>query len=102
MVDFNNPIAGKDVVYDVNVLRKLDKLEDKLKSFIGFLFKKELKFKIEGKKLIIEVEEPMVKFVEMFKDKFKEIFDVNLEVKSVKQEKPKSDENKEKDTKKSQ
>ena len=99
MVDFNNPVAGKDVVYEVNVLRKLEKIDDKLKSFIDFLFKKELKFKIQDKKLVLEVEEPIVKFVEMFKDKFKEIFDLDLEVKGMKpkkSEKPKSDENKEK------
>jgi len=105
MVDFNNPVAGKDVVYEVNVLRKLEKIEDKISSFIGFLFKKELKFNIQNKKIILEVEEPMAKFVEMFKDKFKEIFEMDLEVKPVKkkkEEKPKSDENIEKDTKKSQ
>ena len=100
IVDFNNPVAGKDVTYDLNVLRKVEKQEEKIKSFIDFLFKQELKFEIKEKKLIIEIEKQMIQFVEMFKDKFKEIFDLDLEVKESK--KIKSDENKEKDHRKSQ
>jgi len=80
MVDFNNPIAGKDVVYKIKVLRKLEDINEKIKAFIDFLFKRNLNFEIKDKKIIIEVEKPIVKFVEMFKDKFKDIFDLGLEV----------------------
>jgi len=87
MVDFNNPLAGKDIVYDINILRKIEDINEKIKAFNEFLFRKDFKFKIEDKKLIIEVEKSMVKFVEMFKDKFKEIFDLELEVKEVEEKK---------------
>ncbi len=83
MVDFNNPIAGRDVVYKVKVLRKVDDLNEKIKAFNEFLFKRELKFEVKDKKIIIEVEESMVKFVEMFKDKYKDIFEMELEVKGI-------------------
>ncbi len=78
LVDFNNPLAGKDVIYDIKILRKVDDLSEKLKSFIEFLFKKDLAFEIKDKQLVIKVEDEMKKFVEMFKDKFKEIFDLEL------------------------
>ncbi len=81
MVDFNTPLAGKIVVYNIKVLRKIDNINEKIKSFNEFLFKKDLKFEINEKKLIIEVEKQMIKFVEMFKDKFKDIFNLELEVK---------------------
>lgn len=81
--DFNHPLAGKEIVYEVKVLRKVENLDEKLKSFIEFIFRRELKFSVEGKKLIIEVEKELAKFVEMFKDKFKEIFDLDLEVKEI-------------------
>ena len=81
--DFNHPLAGKDIIYEVKILRKIENLEEKLKSFITFLFRKELKFSVEGKKLILEVEKELSEFAELFKDKFKEIFDLDLEIKEI-------------------
>ncbi len=83
IVDFNNPLAGKDVVYDLKVLRKIEDINEKVKSINEFLFRQDLKFEVKDKKLILEVEKAMVRVVEMFKDKYKEILDLNLEVKAV-------------------
>jgi len=83
LVDFNNPIAGKDVEYKVKVLRKVEDLNEKVKALIEFFFKRDLKFEIKEKKLILEVEKPMKQFIEMFKEKFKEILDLDLEVKEI-------------------
>jgi peptidylprolyl isomerase len=83
MVDFNNPLAGKDVIYEVNVLKKVDNLNEKVKSFIEFLFRREMKFSIQDKKVIIEVEKNFAKFIEMFKDKFKDVLDLELEIKEI-------------------
>jgi len=91
MVDFNNPLAGKDIVYNIKVLRKIEDINEKIKAFNEFLFRKDLKFKIEDKKLIIEVEKQMVKFVEMFKEKFKELFDLELEIKEVEEKNEKKE-----------
>ncbi len=86
IADFNNPLAGKNVVYEVNVLRKIDDLNEKVKSFIGFLFRRELPFSIQNNKIIIEVEKGMSKFVEMFKEKFKDIFNMDLDIKETEEE----------------
>lgn len=83
MVDFNNPVAGKTVLYDLKVLRKINNLNEKIKAFNEFLFRKDFKFEIKNKKLIIEVEKQMIQFVEMFKDKFKEVFELDLEIKEI-------------------
>lgn len=83
MVDFNNPLAGKEVIYEINILKKVDDLNEKAKSLIDFLFRRELKFSIQDKKVIIEVEKNFAKFIEMFKDKFKDILDLELEVKEI-------------------
>lgn len=90
LVDFNNPLAGKDVVYEIDVKKKIDDINEKIKSFNDFIFKKDFKFEIKDKKVFYEVDETMKKFVEMFKDKFKDIFDMDLEVK-VKEDKKKED-----------
>jgi FKBP-type peptidyl-prolyl cis-trans isomerase 2 len=81
MVDFNGPLAGKTVIYEVNVLRKVDDLNEKIKSFINFLFRREMEFSVQDKKITIKVEKELSKFVEMFKDKFKEVLGLDLEIK---------------------
>jgi len=80
IVDFNNPLAGKTVVYDINVIKKIEDLNEKLKAFIEFLFRKELNFSVKDNKVIIEVEKNLSQFAEMFKEKFKEVFNLELEV----------------------
>lgn len=83
MVDFNHPLAGKNVVYTIKVLRKIEDLTEKVKSFIEFLFRREMKFSVVDKKIIIEVEKNLSKFVEMFKDKFKDVLGLELEIKEI-------------------
>jgi FKBP-type peptidyl-prolyl cis-trans isomerase 2 len=83
MVDFNNPLAGKNVVYEINVLRKVDDSNEKIKSLLNFLFRRDFKFTVEGNKVIIEVEKSLVQFIEMFKEKFKDIIGLDLEIKEV-------------------
>ena len=82
-MDFNNPVAGKTVVYNINVLRKVNDINEKTKAFIDFLFRKDFKFKIDNKKLILEAEKSIANIVEAFKDKFKEILGLELTVKEV-------------------
>ena len=83
MVDFNNPLAGKTVVYDINLTRKINDLNEKIKSFIEFLFRREMNFSLVDGKVIIEAEKEMAKFVELFSSKFKDIFGMDLQVKEI-------------------
>ncbi len=87
MVDFNNLVAGKTVIYNIEVLRKVEDLNEKVKSLNEFLFKKDFKFEIKDKKLTLHVEKPYLQFVLMFKDKYKDIFDLDLEAEEIKEEK---------------
>ena len=90
--DFNNPLAGKTVVYNIKVKRKLLDLEEKVKALIDFFFKQDFKFEIneKEKKITIEAEKQIGEFIKIFSDKFKEILGMDLEVKF------KEDKNKEK------
>lgn len=96
MVDFNNPVAGRDVVYKMKVLKRVDGLNEKVKAINEFLFRRDMKFEVKDKKVIMQVEKEMLKFVEMFKEKFKDILGMELELREI-GEKPA-----EKDVKKSQ
>jgi FKBP-type peptidyl-prolyl cis-trans isomerase 2 len=110
MVDFNTPLASKQVIYEIKILKKIEDINEKVKSINDFLFKKDLKFEIKEKKLILEVEKGLKNLIELFKDKYKDLVDLELEVKEVepvkeKKEKKEADnsyknqENKEKENK---
>lgn len=92
MVDFNNPLSGKDVLYKIKILRKIDDKKEKIDSLNDFLFRKELPFEIKDKKIILKVDKGLKQFVEMFKDKYKELFDLELEVEETGSKKMDADE----------
>src|SRR4030042_5007501 len=83
MADFNNPLSGKIVVYDINVIRKVEDLNEKLKSFTNFLFRKEMNFSVKDNKITMEVEKNLSQFVKMFGEKFKDIFNLELKIKVI-------------------
>lgn len=83
IIDFNNPLAGKTVVYNINVKRKVTDINEKIKAMNGFLFQRDVEFRVDGKKLTIKAEKTFKNFVEMFKDKFKEILGLDLEVTEI-------------------
>ena len=87
MVDFNHSLAGKTLIYKIKILRKVTDLNEKIKALNEFFFRKEFKFEVKDKKLIIEVEESLIKLVELFKDKFKDALGLELEVKEIEDKK---------------
>jgi FKBP-type peptidyl-prolyl cis-trans isomerase 2 len=80
IVDFNNPVAGKEVVYELNIKKKITKQEEKIKSLMSIFFKKEFPFSVDNKKLVIKAPGEMKNFIKLFKDKFKEILNLELEI----------------------
>lgn len=78
--DFNNPLAGKIVIYKIKVLRRVNDLNEKAKSLIEFLFKRDLNFEIKDKRIVIKAEKELCEFIKFFKEKFKQILDLELEV----------------------
>ena len=86
IVDFNSPLAGKDVIYNLKVKRKIEDINEKVKSLINFLFRRDMDFEINEKKIIIEMEPNLKQFAEMFKDRFKEILNLELEIKESKKQ----------------
>ncbi len=87
MVDFNNPLAGKTVVYGIKILKKIEDTNEKIKALIEFFTKKDFKFEIKDKKLIIYTDKQFSQFLSLFKDKFKEILGLDLEIKEVEEKK---------------
>jgi FKBP-type peptidyl-prolyl cis-trans isomerase 2 len=83
IVDFNNPLSGKTVIYKIIIKRKVEDLNEKIKSFIEFLFKRNLEFEIKDKTLLLSIDKSMADFAKLFSEKFREIFDLNLEIREI-------------------
>ncbi len=88
LIDFNHPLAGKDIIYEINVKKIIQDIDEKIKSFNIFIFKQELKFSVaqDNKKVIYEIPESdkqLKIFVGIFNEKFKEIFGMELEIKEI-------------------
>ncbi len=94
LVDFNNPLAGKEIEYEFIVKRKIADTKEKVNALQGFFFKHEFPFELdEARKKIVFSEIQLTSILNMFKDKFRELtgFDVEIFVKPA----PKSAENSE-------
>jgi len=94
IVDFNNPIAGKDVEYSLIVKRIIENVKEKIKSLMLAFFGSEIPFKLENEKLTLEVNKGFKPLFENFKPKFKEILNLELEI-VEKEEKKNMQENQE-------
>ena len=81
VVDFNNPIAGKNVSYELYAKSEIKDENEKVKSLMRYFLRKEFEFKIENNKLIIEAEKNYAGFIPLFKDNFKKILNLELEIK---------------------
>ncbi len=83
MTDFNNPLAGKDLVYKYKIERIVK--DDKEKA--GTLFELVLKFvpdfEIRGNDVVVKGPKVLEKFVDAFKEKFKEFIGKELKFELV-------------------
>jgi FKBP-type peptidyl-prolyl cis-trans isomerase 2 len=77
ITDFNNPLAGKDIIY----------IQERTKALIEFFTRKELKFEIKDKNLTVYADKQFSQFLNLFKDKFKEILELDLITKEESEEK---------------
>jgi len=72
MVDFNNPLAGKELDYDFKILKIVDSGEDKVNSLQDYFFRQRFEFSIEGKKVLFK-DSKIKPLVDMMHDKLKDI-----------------------------
>mgnify|MGYP000742915070 FL=1 len=63
-VDFNNPLAGRDLEYKIKINRKIDDKEEKAKIIAEFFTGEELKTKIDENKVIVEEEKQIPEEIE--------------------------------------
>jgi len=72
MVDFNNPLAGKEIDYDFKILRMVEDAKKKVNALQDFFFRQRFEFSIEGKKVVFK-DTKIKPLVDMMSEKLKEI-----------------------------
>jgi len=87
IVDFNNPLAGKDVEYIFTIKKKIEDEKEKIEALQNFFFREKYDFEVKDKKIILKNKptDPLastkIKFLaEIFNKKFQEILGLSLEV----------------------
>lgn len=80
LVDFNNPLAGKTITYNLKIVKKVEDLDEKAKSLIEFFTRQDFPFSINisEKTLVLKIPQGLDKFFDMFKSKFLELLDLEL------------------------
>ncbi|MCU0642370.1 MAG: FKBP-type peptidyl-prolyl cis-trans isomerase [archaeon] len=78
MTDFNNPLAGKDLVYKFTITRKLTDDREKATALFSFVFRFVPEFEIKEDKIIISGPKPLEYYVNAFKDKFRDLLGKEL------------------------
>lgn len=71
IVDFNNPLAGKEIEYEFTIKKIVTDEREKVNALQDFFFRQRFEFEL-GDKIVFQKQE-IKPLVDMFKDKFKEI-----------------------------
>jgi FKBP-type peptidyl-prolyl cis-trans isomerase 2 len=88
-MDFNNPIAGKEVDYKYKVNKIITDNEEKINALQDFFFKQRFEFELKGKKVTFK-DEKIKQFIDMIGPKFGEITGLEFTSEDKKEEKPKA------------
>ena len=95
MVDFNNPVAGKNVVYKLVVKRMVEDVKEKVNAMNDFFFRQKFDFEIKDKDLVLKVPKGMKELAILFGDKYKQALGLELKAEEVESPKPEVEEKKE-------
>ena len=91
LVDFNNPLAGKNVTYKYKINKIVTDQKEKIDALQEFLFRKTFEFDTKDKTIIFKVEKQFEPFVKMFAPKFEEILGLKVETEIIEEKSEKKE-----------
>jgi len=77
-VDFNNPLAGKELKYKFKIIRKVSDEREKVESLLKFFFGFTPEFEI-NEKIKIKAQKNVKPLIKIYDNKFKELLGKSLE-----------------------
>jgi FKBP-type peptidyl-prolyl cis-trans isomerase 2 len=81
-VDFNNPMAGKNLKYKFKIIKKIEDEKEKAEVVFEIFFRQVPDFEIKENKIVVNGEKNLEIFVNAFKDKFKDFLGKDLVLES--------------------
>ncbi|MEM4331043.1 MAG: peptidylprolyl isomerase [Candidatus Pacearchaeota archaeon] len=78
LVDFNHPLAGKYLVYNYKIIRKIEDIKEKFDSLQQLFFKKTFESEIKDNKIEVKVEKNFFPIFNALKKRFEEILGFNI------------------------
>lgn len=81
LVDFNNPLAGKAIIYNYKINKKITDKKQKINALQDFLFKKRFEFTAKEKTIVFKIpekEKQFEQFVKIMAKPFEEILGVKI------------------------
>ena len=83
LVDFNNPVAGKIIVYEFTIKRKVENVNEKINAIIDYFLRNKFEFEIKNdgnKKIIIKCEKVFEPLIQILNSQFKDILGMEMVV----------------------
>lgn len=78
LVDFNNPLAGKNITYTYKINKIVTDQKDKINAMQEFLFRRTFDFDLKDGIVIFKVDKQFEPFVKIIAPKFEEILDLKV------------------------
>ncbi len=72
-VDFNNPLAGKDLAYQFTILRRVTDEKEKIEALCEYFFHFVPEIEIEESHIVIRGQKNLEYYINIFKERFEEI-----------------------------
>ena len=87
LVDFNNPLAGKDITYTYKINKAVTDQKEKINAMQEFLFQKIFEFEVKDKIITFKVEKQLEPLIKMLAPKFEEILGLKIESEIIEEKK---------------
>lgn len=98
-VDFNNPLAGKEIDYEFIINKKITDEKDKVNALQDYFFRQRFNFEIDEKSKKVVFKDKIARvFLELLGEKFREMTRMEFVVEGTSENKEKKGENKKEGT----
>ena len=86
LVDFNNALAGKNVVYEYKIIRKVEDKKEQLDALQEFFFRKNFDSEINEKEIKLRIDKEFSPLFDLMKGKFEEMLGLKIVFEIIKKE----------------
>ena len=87
LVDFNNPLSGKQVTYNYKINKKITDQKEKIIAMQEYFFHHIFDYELKDKIITFKVPKEAEQFIKMLSPKFEEILDLKIETELIKEKK---------------